>query len=474
MRIRQLYMHTAATAVAARVISGGAGLVTLWFVARTVEKDVFGLIMLALTVVSFMASSVVAALGRLLLYRVTHLREGSEGSEHQVLAGTALLAGGAVALALAAAVVLLAPAISARMHKPDLEKWLYFMALLLPLQTLRGVLSAWFRARQKVPQSLLHEQIVPDVLKVALVALVWGLALGGEGVAAAYVLPALAAVLLWPELGTLRLRSIRSVFGAWDLSYALKNLATRVVNQRMQSLDIILVGVTATTLAASEYIVASRLSQLVLLGKNIFFVLLVPRLGITSAREDFRQREREYDTVRNLSFMIALSVAIVFVIFGPSLLSLFGDFRSANPVLQLLVAAMLVEVGFGPTGGYLAIAGYAGRVFSTAALGLAVILLGAFLFAGQGGYSVAMALVACAWVVNGLRAVMIWRLERHTVADGFLLGAMAVLSLDLVLAAFGVVTTLAALVPLLGVLQFLAWRERHVLGSLLWARNPTS
>jgi O-antigen/teichoic acid export membrane protein len=256
--------------------------------------------------------------------------------------------------------------------KPELAHWLLASGLIIPADVVRYVVASWYQAWQRIRIAVFVRDGFTAMLLPLLLFGVWltgGEYFTPESAALIYatssVLPSLVLLILHPP----QLSLVQGVFSRWDISYGGKMSLTKLAAQPARQIDIVFVGFLASSGMTAEYVLASRLAQVLMMSKSFLAQLLVPRIGYRLARFETDQLVTEYNAVRGTSLFIAISAGLIIVAFPSQIMGLFGDYTQ-SAVLVTLVAAMLIRVGAGPSGNYLAQAGYAGWTLVNIIFGL--------------------------------------------------------------------------------------------------------
>ena len=114
-------------------------------------------------------------------------------------------------------------------------------------------------------------------------------------------------------------------------------------------------------------------------------------MGYLQGRDRVPQLGREYDQTRTVALLGALLVAAGLGLVGGWILTLFGDFEDALPILWILAATWVGQASFGMNRSYLGLAGYAGWTLSTSLFVLPVnVALNILLIPRWGGSYAAM------------------------------------------------------------------------------------
>jgi O-antigen/teichoic acid export membrane protein len=159
--------------------------------------------------------------------------------------------------------------------------------------------------------------------------------------------------------------------------------------------------------------------------------------------------------------------AFVLAIAGPWVLSLFGDYAEALPVILILTATYVVQVSFGMSGGYLNIAGYANWTLVTTGMVLLLnIMLNVLLIPVMGASGAALAMLVSISATNAFTAYLVLRLDGVRTYSRWIAGVVVVATGLLILAAFGLLSHIQAGGALLTVVGVFLWSEGAFIQSL--------
>ncbi len=384
MTLQKHYMSTAGLALFSKGFNLLSTFGVLWLQSTMMDKDSFGLFMMAFSLMFTLSMVLSAGFQALILYHVSRTAQDNPDTI-TALSSQIFWLSGILSLVCGGLIYGFSPHIARLMGHTALLPWLQNMALFIPVNTAALVLPSYSRARQRVKETLFFQEIFLNGLRVLLVGLLWLLALPPLWTAHAYILSTLIPVMvlffrapLWPNVAY-------STLTRWDLTYALKSTAFQVLNQPFRGLDIVLVGFFTTASIAADYAMAVRLSQMLWIPKHAVAQLQVPRMGALLAKHDMAQLTLEYNAMRAVSLVAVLGACAGLLFFGGPLLSLFGDYHSALPALYILAAASVIRTGFGASGDLLGMAGHAGDSALIAGFSMVITCVGtAWLVPNQG------------------------------------------------------------------------------------------
>lgn len=326
----------------------------------------FGLFTLATTV-----KSIAVLIGSLSL-GVTTLRftawyrgrENAEGWQRLISAATwgTLLWSSLVAITL----WLLAPMLARFVFgKPAVGGVLRVIAWTIPLDALFSIWISGLHGLGLTTRRAYLEQIVLPVAR--LVAVLFSFLLG-RGVEGTLWLMNIASAIAMLAAGWLLGRRVAfwktwpfplADWREWAKYTAPTFLDALMVTSLGGSLEVLLLGVFASETIVGIYSVALRLKLVVQMPMTAFNNALAPLISEAHARHDKPRLEFLFRAATRWVLMIAIPLATTFVLFGSSILALFGtDFRIGYLALMIVIGGEVVHILVGPVGHMLLMTGY--------------------------------------------------------------------------------------------------------------------
>jgi O-antigen/teichoic acid export membrane protein len=179
----------------------------------------------------------------------------------------------------------------------------------------------------------------------------------------------------------------------------------------LAQIDVVLVAALAGAEAAGLYSVAVRGASLALFGAAAVAVTLGPTVARLWDERDLPRLQLAVTSGVRGSFVFALAVAVVLIVFGRPFLLLFGpEFTAAEDTLAILAVAQVVEVGLGMGGVILTMTGHQSVALRA---GLAAVVVrvgfGVWLIPSLGANGAAIAAILSIVTFNGLMAVAVIR-----------------------------------------------------------------
>ena len=415
--IRDKYMMAVGSGLAGSAINAVSTLGVMWLLNMILGKSGFGTIILALVVLQVITSIVASGFVSVLLYRVSRLTV-TDIETARSMTGTILLYGVSLGAVTGGGIAIFAESIAALFGKPELTPWIFGLSIVVPLDVARQVLVESSRAQQRIQIAILLGEVIPALLRLLLLSIVFLLSLSDNYLMASYILTQLVPVVIL----LLLLRPIPSAvnqnLSRSDFNYGLKLALNRAANEPSRSIDILIVGALTSANVTADYALGSRIAKMLIVMKNAFGRLLVPRLAGGIASGDTLQIRIEYGLARLISFTTTLLGVMGICAIGPYVLPWFGEYQDAFPVIMILAAAMMVKVAVGASGGYLNMAGYAGYTLLSTVLGMTVNVVVAMLliplYAANGG---ALAVLLGAIIIQTMVGAVLWKLDRFAIID---------------------------------------------------------
>jgi len=468
-----IYLKSSSTGLLSQVLTKLSAFVAVWLLNRILMKGAYGDYEFALALVSMLLILGSGGLQYVAMYRLSRLEAAPETLAGRKLAGAllgwSLILSGFVAIALAG----LAPIMASAFGKPELAYWVAGLALLVPIRVALGLYRNWYRARQLVAESLVLGRMGPKVAQVLLLGGAWLVWPTPEGVVTAVLFGEAVPLLVWIIRSPLTPVPRADLLSEWDVQYAVKLMFTRGLSKSVKRTDVLMMGALATSGATAGYVVASKVAMLLLVGHQLMNLILTPRVGRFLEEENREAVEQEYHQSRVVGLSFALGGACALAIAGPWVLSLFGDYVEAVPVILILAATYVTQVSFGMCGGYLNIAGYANWTLTTTGMVLLLnIGLNAVLIPVLGASGAALAMLVSISATNAFTAYLVLSLDGVQTYSGWIAGLVAGAAGVLVMAAFGMLSHIQVGCALLSIIGVFLWSERTLFQSL--ARACTS
>lgn len=405
------YFQSAKVSLMSKTVTIFSSMSVLWFGGHIFEKADFGLFMLALAYVTLAGLVLAAPFGNVILYHVSRL-EGAEGGDEEGLGR--LMTARALSWAMFYGVIIVgatmggATLLEQLFDKVGISQWFVCLAPMILMDALRRILASWHRAKQEVEISIKYNEIWPNALKAITLLAAYLFVPTVEGVAIALnismLIPLVMVFVKSPIIPNVGGR----VFTPWDIKYAGTNLLTYVLNQQARGVDILFVGMFASSLVVADYAIASRLAQFLLIGKQALSQLFAPRLGALLGKKDKHQAAAEATLIRRVSVAVAIMGSIGVLLLGEWVSGWFcSTCYNTYPILLILSAAMIMNTLFGVAEDYMYMAGHAGwNLFLSLFSAVVMVVLCSLLIPTLGGAGAALA-VLLSFIVRGIWMVLV-------------------------------------------------------------------
>jgi O-antigen/teichoic acid export membrane protein len=150
---------------------------------------------------------------------------------------------------------------------------------------------------------------------------------------------------------------------------ALPMFATRLSDIFIQYGNVLVLGILGGPLAAAGFFVADRLSHLASVPRSVISSVVQPWLASAHAEEDDQRLQQVVKHAGHTTLWPTLAIAISVAITGHFLLGLFGmEYRSAFPILIVLLFSHVLGAALGPAQQLLMMTGHQKAVMRVMAL----------------------------------------------------------------------------------------------------------
>ena len=323
-------------------------------VARTIGAEQFGLYTLGVTVTEI--TSMIALLGLqtgMVRFIPIALRQRDEGRVWGIIQVGATIPA-LLSLLLFGTIFLSADPIAAQVfHESRLAPVLRLVCLAIPLDALNFVAFSVIQSFKQLKYSVLANQIVAPLAKLALTIGLLVIGLGTLGIVAAHVAASAIGLALLIYFAN-RLFPLNRPLRAGKrntgelLRFSLPAHMAWVINAVRGSLETMVLGFMGLTTGVGVYTAALRLSAV---GNMFYFSIAsisAPIITDLYSRGESVRLEQLYQTTTKWLITFNFPLFLTFVIFAVPLISIFGaDFAAGATGLIILASGTLVNTGTG-------------------------------------------------------------------------------------------------------------------------------
>lgn len=463
------YAKDSIIGVAGKVSQLVGGYGSLWLLTSILSDVAYGGYVAALAAIALIALLAQAGLKQATIQRVGELAV-DENQAIPEYAGAAIAWVGIGSLGVTIATWLLAPLMSPFVD-PSVLEWVQLLTLLVPGMALLPICGGILRGLERVSTAVVLERITVQVIRLFGLAIVW---LYWQDPAAVVLALGLA---YYVPVGLFALRTrgwqYLNVTGMpiSHIRYSGYLLVNSIASQFLKNTDVLLLASLATLPATGGYNVAWKLAIVARYGDQILTNTIQPRLSKYLAASDITELVQEFNQVRDLSTFATIPVLIVVLLFGESLLGLFGAYSNQYAVLVVLTVGATVNAMFGSIGQIL-IMGKRGRLlFVNTIINLGGnIALNLLLIPRYGTMGAALATVFTVYFLTNLIAMLeVYYFMQIDTIDWMPLLSVTILSLVVVLAITEVITTTATILTATVIGLLLLRRHTEFIWELLSA-----
>ncbi|RQG87067.1 flippase [Natrarchaeobius halalkaliphilus] len=352
------------------VVNGVFGFAIVMLMTRFVSPSVYGLFVLATSVILFMQVFANLGLPLAIDYFVPqYLDEGERGKAKGVIVqvtATVLVTSSLVALALAMS----SDFVGEFFQEPAMRIALLLLSVTIPMLAIYNVLLTSYYSIKKLQYRVIMRDLVRPIVRFAVTAVLLLVGYGLLGLIAGYVIGLFVAITIGAAVFT---------YKAWDLlstelefvapgplvTYSVPLAMTSVVFVLMGHVDYFVLGYFLESDDVGIYRVGYMLGS----GLMIIFNSLSPVFKplIAETRDDVELVQQRFRIMARWIVAITLPVAIVLSLGASSYLAVLytPQYAEASAVVALLAGAFLFNVTFGgPDGSLLQGLGYSRIVFA--------------------------------------------------------------------------------------------------------------
>lgn len=464
------YAQAGSVSVISKAVVMVCGVVILWTLTDILPKQEFGLFMIALSFVLLVSGVIGSIFQSVVLYHAARYH-GEKPEDSCALADVSMFYGGVVSCTCTVLIVFCTPILSRFLGGTGVGDWLVPLSLMIPAHVTLLILSTWHRGQQDIVKAALYGEILPFIMRCAGLLLIWGTGLVGHElslvlwVSVVFVCSSLGPLCLLFWRVPVKIRMDRRIFTAWDIRYGLKSALTQVINKPTRGFDVLLLGALASATIVADYAVALRLAQLLAVPKHAVAQLLIPRMGQFMRGGSIPDTVwHEYAAGRQVILTLTIVGCLFFALFGAFVLSLFGGYDTALPLLMILCAAPLTGAVFGTAGGFVSIAGHAGWTFIMGGVSSVVMLGGALVFIPLLlGVGAALAVLAGTCITMIGFAVVIWYLYGRSIIQWPATLAWILATAGVISTAVPSISVALSLTALIGSILIIVFCDRSLL-----------
>ncbi len=418
----------AISSIVIRVAALALGFVQAILTARLLGPEGYGVVAVALSVVTIAATVATLGLGPLAVREVARLTVRSDwGALRGFLRFSTL---SVLGVSCVTAAVIAALPLTTELFDPAFRTAIALAAPLIPLLALlflfRGLCQGFGR--------VVSAQAPGDLLRPAIMATALGFLLATASMVSTpgYLAIAIGATLAGTLAAGLSLQRIVSIVVPehlphmaprdWGLASA-PFLGTAVLGLLLGEVNTLLLGWLAGPGEAGLFQPLARIAPVMLIGLRAVGIRYMSRVSELWEKGDLGHLERVTRLVTVTTTLFAAATCAAILAFAPWILAAFGKEFTANiSALGWFAAAQMFTAACGPVGMLLTMSGYTGKALLGQLLGLAANLaLGMWLIPEHGAHGAAQAMAGGVVVWN---LVMLWSVRRDLGFDPSLLGAL--------------------------------------------------
>jgi O-antigen/teichoic acid export membrane protein len=327
-------------------------------ITRTIGAELFGKYSLANSIFQVLIVFAVFGLntGIVKLTSKYNARRDPQSVKGTLLSGIALAA--LISSAIAAIVVIISPWLATRVFTKaaGIALVLRVHIIGLPLYALMLVTNGYSQGLKTLKYTVIVELISRPAVRLVAIVLLFAVGLRLFGVVIGTVfacgVAALMALYFAVRVSPFDFKSIRSTYVYREIFvYSVPLVLSRFMTVIMARSNTIFVGYFEDPTKTGLFSAVVQMAPFVSLGLVSFTKIFSPVMADLWERGDLAELRSTFKTVSKWVFSIGLPVFIVFMVFAPYLLRVFGpEFAVAATTLRVMAVGQLVSVLVGPLG----------------------------------------------------------------------------------------------------------------------------
>jgi O-antigen/teichoic acid export membrane protein len=431
------YLKGSTAGLLAKALSVGSAFVNLWLLNRILSKDQFGSYAFSMTVVAIASLLFTLGQDRAIFYRLS-----GDKTDDEKIAGSALVYTTIRRILLANAVMLLMLLSIFSLDIGGLRNhsyWLMGLSAIIPVSVVNQILISWYQSQHRFVECVLVPR-VEDISRSVLLTLVLLFWPGRTGTVWAIIVAGLLTLFVWYLLIPPVNFKSKSALSSDDFFYGLKLMLTKVAHVGLEKVDILLLGFMTSKLIIAEYSVGSKIALFAFIGNELLGPIFTPRMRKYIVTQESSSLVREYKQTRLFSLIFTLAVSVFILFSGPTILNFFGDYQGSQSILLILISGGIINMGYGPSGRYLNMAGHVSiSLVLTILLLLGNAILCYLLIPILFGIGAALSTFFCLVLYNTAIAYFIWKKDRFPTIDACIMITVYLSCGGLILAALNLV-----------------------------------
>ena len=303
-------------------------------------------------------------------------------------------------------------------HNQYLAPVLCVMLLGAPPTTSMLVILAGLQGARMVKFKIFVEQVLMPAFRFTAVLIVFGFGFSLMGVAWVWTITSLiglvaAAFFAYKKIGPI-FNSHQAINGREVLSFSMPLMLSRIFNQNINVIGILIVGMFCTAFEVGIYGIAMRTIPFLLVPLIAFNAIISPIFSELYAKQQMDDLEKVYKIGNKWVILITLPMFVIMVYFADVIVSIFGvGFAQAAPIMTIFLLGHMINAATGSSALVLSMTGRPMfMLYNSGGLFLLNIGLTVFLLGNIGIMGAAYAYGTSIIIIQILQLIEVWYLYR--------------------------------------------------------------
>lgn len=454
---------------AVRLISGPA---ELWILIQILSPSLFGTYVTALVTINIITELSSFGLGNIILLQVPKIIS-EDHCRARRLAGQILMLTFLTVSTFMVLVIVTRSYINLIFQADSLTRLLFLLALIGPLSTLRDVHTQWLNAQERIIESFLLNNLIPNPIRLVGFTLVWILGLKIRAIVLVIFLERTLSVAPWFFREQLFKNFNLRTLTPDDYTYALQMMGNRFVRLMNKNIDILMLGWLGTSSMIAIYKLGASLASPVRHLHGLSGTLFKPRISRLIGESNYEKLQSEFTVLQKINTLALVLALGSIILMGQPVLSLFGKtYLASFSVLIILFIGRIGELATGKIEGILRFSGRSGWIFTNSFIAFTFNIVGNYFFIQLYGVDGAAWAWTGAMILENLFALLVVRyLYSQLFMPFIVLCSSVVLILSALLVLYSEVSSLLIIGFLLPFVFLFSW-DLYPKFLNLWNRIP--
>lgn len=348
----------------------------LWLKVQILSPALFGTFVITQVIINIATEISALGLSNLVMHRVPKTILNDKYRARKIM-GQVLLISLVSVSSVMFLIIISRNYIQSFFGEEQLSLWIYWLALLAPLSTIRDLHSQWLKATERMNEAFLIGGLIPNPISLLGLFIVWWFEYGIYGIIFVIFIERVTSLFPWLISENLFRNTNISTLRRTDFIYSLQLLGSRMTSLLNKNMDLLMLGWLGTSSMTAIYKVGSSFAGAIQSAKGLLGVIINPRISRFLENEEKQKLKNEFTVIQNLNMITALVFVAAILGFGRFFLSLLGsEYLNSEPVILILLIGQTIHLSAGSMGAIIRFTGRGGLALANSFLVISVNAIG--------------------------------------------------------------------------------------------------